>query len=559
MIDEIQVQNLALIRDGSIAPSQGLTVLTGETGAGKTALLSALKLLMGARASTDLVRDGEDHLTVSGRFFGLPAVAVAVEGEGAIEGSAAPGATDPDSDETVVVRTVNAEGRSRAQIDGRLAAVHELAEAVAPSIDLCGQFEHQQLMRTATHLALLDSWAGDAVAGPRAAYETAFAAAQAAEAELQRIQESRQLSDAKLDDARFVLARIDEVSPLEGEYEELQHDLAIAENAEALASAVAAARAALSDDEGALDKLNAAAAALEAVAGVDDSLGALATGLREAGFTLEDAAAQARDYSDRIEFDPAQLAAQQERFSQLQGLLRAYGPRMQDVLERRDEAAALLVLVDDFDDSLAAARQARDAAEAALAEAADTLDAARTQAAPQLAAEVSAVMGDLQMGGARLVCQLQRQPRESWTAAGPSRFEFLYAPVADARPRPLARIASGGEVSRVMLALKAVLGAADAVDTLVFDEVDAGVGGAVARALAEVLAQLARTHQVIVVTHLAQVAVRADTHYVVSRAGDETTIAPVTGEAREREVARMLSGTATETSLAHARELLAER
>lgn len=556
MIDEIQVQNLALIRDGSIAPSQGLTVLTGETGAGKTALLSALKLLMGARASADLVRDGEDHLTVSGRFFGLPAGAAAGEGEEAGEG-AAPGA-DPDADETVVVRTVNAEGRSRAQIDGRLAAVHELAEAVAPSIDLCGQFEHQQLMRTATHLALLDGWAGDAVAGPRAAYEAAFAAAQAAEAELQRIEESRQLSDAKLDDARFVLARIDEVAPAEGEYEELQRDLAIAENAEGLASAVAAARAALADDEGALDKLNAAAAALEAVAAVDETLGTLAASLREAGFALEDAAAQARDYGNRIEFDPAQLAAQQERFSSLQGLLRAYGPRMQDVLERRAEAVALLALVDDFDDSLAAARQARDAAEAALAEAADALDAARSQAAPSLAAEVSDVMGRLQMGGARLVCQLQRLPREAWNAGGPSRFEFLYAPVADARPRPLARIASGGEVSRVMLALKVVLGAADAVDTLVFDEVDAGVGGAVARALAEVLAQLACTHQVIVVTHLAQVAVKADTHYVVFRAGDETTIVPVAGEAREREVARMLSGDATETSLAHARELLAE-
>lgn len=554
MIDEIQVQNLALIRDGSIAPSQGLTVLTGETGAGKTALLSALKLLMGTRASTDLVRDGEDHLTVSGRFFGLPPVQDDPEdGEGAAEGGFR---TPSDADETVVVRTVSAEGRSRAQINGRMAAVHELAEAVGPSIDLCGQFEHQQLMRTATHLAMLDGWAGDAIADARAAYGAAFAAAQAAEAELQRIEESRQLSDAKLDDARFIMARIDEVGPAEGEYEELQRDLAIAENAEALASAAAAARAALADDEGALDKLNAAAAALEAVAAVDDALGTLASSLREAGFTLEDVAAQVRDYSDRIEFDPARLAAQQERFSQLQGLLRAYGPRMEDVLERRAEAARLLALVDDFDESLAAAQRTRDAAETALADAADVLDAARSEAAPRLAAEASAVMGGLQMGGAQLVCQLQRQPREAWTAAGPSRFEFLYKPVADARPRPLARIASGGEVSRVMLALKVVLGAVDAVDTLVFDEVDAGVGGAVARSLAEVLAQLARTHQVIVVTHLAQVAVRADTHYVVSRSDDETTISPVAGEAREREVARMLSGSITETSLAHARELL---
>ncbi len=538
MIDEIQVQNLALIRDGSIAPSRGLTVLTGETGAGKTALLSALKLLMGARASADMVRDGEESLTVSGRFFGLDAP---IQGE---------------DGETVITRRVSADGRSRAQIDGTMAAVHELAELVGPTVDLCGQFEHQQLMRTATHLALLDGWAASEVDTARTRYADAFAEAQAAAAELQRITQSQQLSQARLDDARFVLSRIDEVAPEEGEYDRLKQELAIAENAESLASALARARAQLTDDEGILDKVNDAAAALESVASVDARLASLAAALREAGFTLEDAASQARDYADSIEFDPALLAAQQERFSQLQGLLRAYGPTMADVDARREEAAALVALVDDYDGALAAAQRAQDEAEAALADAADSLDAARREAAPRLASEVSAVMAQLQMGGAQLVCQLERQPREAWTQSGPSRFEFLYKPVADARPRPLARIASGGEVSRVMLALKVVLGAADAVDTLVFDEVDAGVGGAVAVALAEVLAQLACTHQVLVVTHLAQVAVKADTHYVVSREGDETTIAPVAGEAREREVARMLSGSATEASLAHARELL---
>ena len=353
------------------------------------------------------------------------------------------------------------------------------------------------------------------------------------------------------------MRRIDEVAPKEGEYEDLQHDLEVAEHAESLAVAASAAHEALSGEGGALDALNAAASALEAVGGIDAALAELAGAVREAGYALEDVSASARAYRDDIEFDPETLAWQQERFSLMQGLLRTYGPRMEDVFARRDEAADIVSLVDDSAARLRAAQKAYDEAEAALLVAADALDAARDQAAPQFAAEVTAVMARLEMGGAQLVCSRHRLDRASWTEMGPSAFEFFYRPAEGMQPRPLARIASGGEVSRVMLACKVVLGACDAVDTLVFDEVDAGVGGATAVALADVIADLAKTHQVIVVTHLPQVAVRGDAHYVVHREGAETDIASVAGEAREREIARMLAGSITETSLAHARELLA--
>ena len=551
MIDEIAVQNLALIREASLVPSRGLTVLTGETGAGKTALLSALKLLMGVRASADLVRDGEGALSVSGRFF-LRGGA----GESADSGS------DGNERELVVVRRVSADGRSRASMNGTMASMHELADAVAPAIDLCGQFEHQQLMRPQTHAGLLDAWSGDAVAQARSRYEECFEQARAAAAELARVQEAGALSSAKLDEARFTLRRIDEVGPRPGEYEELKRDLDLAEHAESLARAAETAREALSGDYGALDGLNAAASALESVGRVDADLAALASSLREAGYILEDVAAQVRDYAGKVEFDPFLLAEQQERFSQMQGLLRTYGPRMEDVFARREEAAELVSLVDDSSLRQKRAQEQLDEAEVALAKAADALDAARDAAAPQFAAAVTKVMNRLEMGGAQLVCARKRLERPSWTKAGPSSFEFLYRPGAGMQARPLARIASGGEVSRVMLAVKVVIGAVDEVETLVFDEVDAGVGGSVAVALAEVVADLATTHQVIVVTHLAQVAVRGDVHYVVRRvegqAGPETHLSPVVGEARVREIARMLSGTATEASLAHARELLAK-
>ena len=447
-------------------------------------------------------------------------------------------------------------------IDGRMAGVGELADAVAPAIDLCGQHEHQRLMKPASHVRMLDAWAGEAVATAREAYEKAFAQAVETAAELDRVREAGEASSAKLDEARFVLARIDAVGPREGEYDDLAADLARVENAEALATAANAAHEALAGEGGALDALNAAASALDGAARHDAALGALAESLREAGYVLEDVSREARDYRDNVEFDPEALAQQQERMAALQGLLRAYGPRMSDVLAKREEAADLVSLVDDAAERERAARSACDAAEAALAQAARALAAARGEAAPAFAAAVTEQMARLEMGGAQLVCDLRPLDRAQWTRTGPQAVEFLFRPGAGMRARPLARIASGGEASRVMLAVKVVLGAADEVGTLVFDEVDAGVGGSTAVALADVLADLARTHQVIVVTHLAQVAVRGQVHYVVRKTkgeGDvpETDLRRLAADERPAEIARMLSGDATETSLAHAREMLA--
>lgn len=549
MIDEIQVENLALIREATLVPARGLTVLTGETGAGKTALLSALKLLMGARADKDAVRDGEEALAVSGRFYGVS--------RDWLEDA------DVDADllELVATRRVTADGRSRVSLDGRMASVGELARAVAPIIDLCGQHEHQQLMKTPQHVRMLDAWAGEAVAEARAAYEEAFAAASAAAAELARVREAGASSSAKLDEARFVLQRIDAVDPRVGEYDELLEELGRVEHAEALAVAANAAHEALAGEEGAIDSLGSAVSALDSAARYDVKLGEFADALREAGYVLEDMARETRDYREGVEFDPEALARQQERMASLQGLLRTYGPRMEDVLARRAEAADLVSLVDDAAERERAARQGLDRAEAALARAAAALAEARAEAAPRFAAAVCAQMGRLEMGGAELVCDLAPLERAQWTKAGSQAVEFLFRPGAGMQARPLARIASGGEVSRVMLAVKVVLGEVDEVDTLVFDEVDAGVGGSTAVALADVLADLARTHQVIVVTHLAQVAVRGEVHYVVRKtAGEdampETDLRRLPDGERPAEIARMLSGDATETSLAHAREML---
>lgn len=547
MIDEIHVSNVALIRDASFSPSRGLTAITGETGAGKTALLSACKLLVGERADKTAVREGADGLSVEGCFF-------------FDDDADVPAGIELEEGEAVVCRRVGVDGRSRAQINGRMASAKEVAQLVAPTLDLCGQHEHQALMRPAMHLSLLDAWAKGDVDAARAAYAEAFDAARDAATELERVRSAGAASAAKLDEARFTLQRIDAVGVSdEGEYDELAARLEKAENAEALVSATNGAYESLSGEGGAIDALEAAASALEGVSAFDKALGDLARSLRESSYVLEDVSREALSYRDSIEFDCDMLEESQERMAALQGLLRTFGPRLSDVISTRDEAAELVSLVDDADERERAAIRALEAAEGELAAAAGALDKARKKAAPRFAETVSHVMSRLEMGSASLVCGVSDLPREKWTKEGPHQVEFMFRPGSGMQARPLARIASGGEVSRVMLSIKVALGEADNVDTLLFDEVDAGTGGATAVALASVLADLAKTHQVIVVTHLAQVAVVADAHYVVRKSqGDvpETNLVSVEGDERTAEIARMLSGDATEASLAHAREML---
>ena len=537
MIDELRVRDVALIRDASIQPSDGLTVLTGETGAGKTALLSAIKLLVGERADAGAVREGAKALEVEGRFF----------------------LRDGDPEGTVVRRRVSADGRGRVEVDGRMASVRELAAGVGRTVDLCGQHEHQRLLETQTHVDMLDAWAGEAARDALSAYDAALDAAQAASEELDRVRELARASSERIDEAAFTLRTIDEVAPKEGEYEELEETLPRAEHGEALMSAAIGAHDAIVEDGGVEDLLARASRDLRAASEHDAALVQPAEALESALIDIEDVAQTLGDYADSLEFDPEDLERMQQRFSQLNGLLRSYGPSMQNVFERREQAEQVLAASEHGSELVQAAEERLAEAEAALASAADALDAVRAEAAPELASAITEQMSYLEMGTAALEVSQTRLDRAQWGRKGPSKVEFLYRPAADLTARPLRRIASGGEVSRVMLACKVVLGEADGCDTLVFDEVDAGVGGATAVALANVLARLAKTHQVIVVTHLAQVAVAAERHYLVSKtAGDlpETVIAPIDGEDRVREIARMLSGDETDASLAHAREML---
>ena len=550
MIDELFVEDVALIREAHLHPASGLTAITGETGAGKTALLSALKLIAGERGEATMVREGARKLQVQARLF--------LNGEQGV----ADDVSDSDAGEDdgiVAIRTVSSDGRSRVHLNGAISPVGHLSQVVGSSIDLCGQHEHQRLLKPANHLSMLDDWMGSSLESPMEEYDQAFRDFQQCEAEVERIQAASRLSEEQVDQARYVLRRIGEVNPREGEYEELCEVLPKVENAEMLMYSVDGASDGLSGDGGALDSIGRAAQLLESVASVDEQLAPLAESLREASYIVEDVARDVARYRDSIDFDAADLAEMQERMAALQGLMRTWGPGIAEVLEAQKQAAATVDAVEGFEEQIEEAKCNLAAAEKRLREAGRALHKVRAKAAPVFARQVTAQMSRLELQGASLECAVEEKEFEQWGSSGPDKVEFLFRPGEKLTARPLAKIASGGEISRVMLAVKVVLGASDKVETLVFDEVDAGVGGTAARALADVLSDLSQTHQVIVVTHLAQVAAPAQVHYIAAKSGGEepeTIFREVEGNDRVIEIARMLSGDASDASLAHARQLL---
>ena len=535
MLEELHVRDLALIEDAWLEFGPGMTVLTGETGAGKTALLGALKLLMGERGDSGSVRSGAAEALVEGRF---------VAGGRAL----------------LVRRRVGADGRSRCFLDGEMATVGALAEQVGPLVDLHGQHEHQALLTAATHVGYLDRRAGTDAAAALEEYGEARTEFRAAVRERDTLEARRAETLRDTDYLRFVADEIDRADPKAGEDELLEARLPPLQHAERLEGAASEAAALLRGDGGAMDRAAEAAAALSKVSGIDTRLDALAQRAAEVSAVLDDLGGELRSYRDSVEHDPSALEEVLRRLGELSGLARKYGPRLDDVLRRRDEARQALADSEEGAEAAELAEARVTVARSELERAAEVLTAVRVKAAPEFIEALTESVRDLAMEGARFEVSFAELPFEDWTADGAERVEFLYAPAPDQPARPLAKIASGGEISRVMLALKGVLGDADSVETLVFDEVDAGIGGATARTIGARLAHVARTHQVIVVTHLAQVAAFADAHLVVSKSVDErtaaTTVVPVTGEERVAEVARMLSGNGSDASSAHAREVL---
>ena len=444
-----------------------------------------------------------------------------------------------------------------------MVTVGALAEQIGPLVDLYGQHDHQSLLKPAAQRSVLDSFAGQELANASAHYREAFATHREATQALERLNEVACDATQQREQAIYIAKEIDAVNPQEEEYQCLEEQLPRLRHANSLAEAVREALSALRDEEGACDSLSRAQLSLTRLRGIDARLDVFASTLDELTITANELTSELRAYADTLDFNPDSLNTVQERLAALDGLTRRFGPRIADVFAARAAAEATLNDTNDLEGQIVQATLDEQKTGQALKQAAADLSELRSQAAALFSAKLTQTTRDLAMPDAVFIVELTALPREAWTLAGAENVEIYYSPAAGQAPRPLAKIASGGELSRVMLAIKSLGHEEHSGMTLVFDEIDAGIGGTVARAVAAKLRHLAKHHQVLVVTHLPQIAAVANDHWVVvkqEREGQiESSICKVSGEERVCEIARMLAGSVDELSRNHAIKLLSEQ
>lgn len=575
MIEEIRIQSLGVIESSTLELGPGLTVITGETGAGKTMVVTALGLLLGGRADSGAVRTGARTARVEGVVVTdrLPDLVGAVEEVGGTV----------EDERVVLARNVAAEGRSRAFVGGASVPVATLASVSEPLVAVHGQSDQHRLLRPRAQREALDRFGGEPVAAAARAYRELFDRLRAVEAELEEVVTHARERAQEADLLRLGLEEVEATAPEPGEEQRLAAEETRLGFADTLRTAAEQAREALSSEQGrpdALATVGAARALLDGVREHDPEAASLADRLAELGYVLSDLATDVASYAARIDTDPARLAGVSERRAALGRLTRKYGETVEEVLAWAERSALRLVELDGTDDRIEQLRAERATLRTALAEAASALTARRAEAAGRLGEQVTAELALLAMPHARLTVALRRHEADAptdpdapgvpllveggWWRFAPSgldEVELLLAANTGSDPRPLDKGASGGELSRVMLAVEVALAGTSPVPTFVFDEVDAGVGGAAAVEVGRRLAELARTSQVLVVTHLPQVAAYADRHVVVQKSHDGTITSSgltlLDDEAREHELSRMMAGlSGSDTAIAHARELL---
>ncbi len=559
MIEEIRIRGLGVIDEAVLPLHPGLTVLTGETGAGKTMVVTGLGLLLGGRGDSGLVRAGSDRVVVEG-VLDLPA------GHPALTRAADAGADV--SDGLVLVRSVSGDGRSRAHVGGRAAPVGLLAELAEHLVAVHGQADQWRLRRADQHREAVDAFGGSSLAAALTAYRVVHTQLTDAEAELSTLRTAATERAREAETLRVGLERIEAVDPQPGEDAALRVESERLGHAEELRSGAGAAHALVSGEDetsgmqptGVVATLATASARLAAVSSADPGLAEIGSRVDELRYLAADVAADLGSYLADADVDPARLEHVEQRRAALGELTRLYGPTVDDVLAWGLAAARRVAELDGTGDRIdeleVRVRELRSARESA----ATRLTQARTAAATALAARITEELSHLAMGSATVTIAVEDAGR--FTTDGRDDVEIRLASGSGTTPRAVTKAASGGELSRVMLAIEvATASEVSAVPTFVFDEVDAGVGGRAALDVGSRLASLARHAQVVVVTHLAQVAAHADRHLVVERSDDghvtRSGVHEVHGDDRVVELARMLGGSGTDAALEHARDLLA--
>ena len=537
MIRYLSVHNLAVIDKLELEFASGLNVLTGETGAGKSILVGAVGLLVGGRASADLVRTGEDTAAVQAVF------------------------EKPDGGELIVRREVSSQGRSRAFVDGALVTSAALRDAAGSLVDLHGQHEHQVLLDPAAHLDLLDEFA--ALTGAREAIGSAFRAWQQVRDERARLAASEQQKASRAEFLSFQLSEIDKAAPKPGEDDELAATRTVLANADRLQRVCGDAYTTLYDgDDAALPALGIVWKKVAELAALDPKFAPYLEARDAVKSQLEDLAFFLRSYSQDIDASPARLQEIEDRLALLERLKKKHGPSLAQVIEKASSLRRELHDIEHATERAAELDAAVAAAAKEYARVAGALSARRRGAATEFSSAIEKALADLAMPKTR--CEVRFAGgggEERWTERGIDEAEFYMSPNPGEDVRPLARVASGGELSRIMLALKTLASTDAPGKTLIFDEVDSGIGGAVADVVGARLRLLGDRFQVLCITHLPQIAAYGSTHFQIEKSvrggRTSTSVTRVDGLEREAEIARMMGGAAVSAAvLAGAREMI---
>lgn len=548
MIESISIRNLGVIAQAELSLAPGFNALTGETGAGKTMVLSALNLLLGGRADTAVIRAGEDSLSVSGTWvIRNPLLKEELENLGA----------QLDGGELIITRTVNSDGRSRAILGGTPVPISTLSELAERLVAVHGQSDQQRLRSVSAQRDALDDYGK--LNAHLDAYRQAHTTYQELQARYERMKSASGQDRARVEELTALLSTFERLSPVKGEIAELGHQIERLSNVDNLRIAASTAHEAISpeDSVGALQALGIARKSLDSTS--DPKLQEIASQLSDLTSLARDISVELSSYLLDLEIDPQQLEANLERRAELVAFERRNG-ELDAFIDGVPKLQAELLDLDSSDEQLEKLEVQLEASLSQLAAAAKSLSEARREAARRLGHEVTTELAELAMVGSRLVVQVT--DLGEFEASGSDRVEFMLAAFDGANLRPISKAASGGELSRIMLALELVLSKDKTLPTMIFDEVDAGVGGQTASELGRRLARVATNTQVLVITHLAQVAAFASNQIRVLKNTQgsitHSSVLPLSGEERVRELARMLSGAPdSDVAIAHAKELLA--
>lgn len=557
MLEHLHIKNVALIKESALSFGEGLNILTGETGAGKSMVIGSLQFLLGGRAGKDFLRRGEKQAAVEAIFAAEQPELLRKLEENGIE---------PEEDGTLLIsRSLNTAGKSICRVNGSAVTLGMLREIAEGLIDFHGQHEHQSLLNPARHIRLLDRFCGEGFAAELAAYQASFHALRELEKQLELLIGDEAQREQRMDILRFQIEEIAAYDFSRSEEELLEQRKKLG-GMEKLMRLTGESLALLYDGReripSACDQLGDALVKLREAAEYDAGLQDYADALADAYAAIEDTAHELRREAEQQENDPQALEEIEEHLQLFYKLKRKYGGSEEAIQAFYAQAKQELELLAHSGEKAAALLAEKEREQKKLAKAADALSASRKKTAETIAAQIEGALRDMEMKNAQFYVQIEE--KADWSADGKDKVEFLFSANAGESLKPLAKIASGGEMSRVMLALKTILADADEIETFVFDEIDTGVSGRTARRVGEKMRFLGEKRQILCITHLPQIAALADRHFLIEKESTEeettTQITPLEQEGALREVARLMGGDAiTEATLAAARELMEER